>query len=104
MSVCVRNEHGFFFIVEMQAAMGSRRQKEAWRKTRCKYIVFNKYKLSQECFPKDEQNVLKRNWLVAYHTVIVLIINVEIIIIRPDMNETYKYRVVFIYYIGVHDR
>ncbi len=45
--------------------------------------------LSQECFPKDEQNVLKRNMLVAYHTDLVLIINVEINIFRPDMNETY---------------
>ncbi len=47
-------------------------------------------KQSQECFPKDEQNVLKRNWLVAYHTDIVLIINVEINLIRPDMNEIYQ--------------
>ena len=47
-------------------------------------------KLSQECFPKDEQNVLKRNRLVAYHTDLVLIIKVEINIIRPDMNEIYQ--------------
>ena len=47
-------------------------------------------KLSQECFPKDEQNVLKRNRLVAYHTDLVLIINVEINIIRLDMNEIYQ--------------
>ena len=46
-------------------------------------------KLSQECFPKVEQNVLKRNRLVAYHTDLVLIINVEINIIRPDMNEIF---------------
>ena len=46
--------------------------------------------LSQECFPKDEQNVLKRNMLVEYHTDLVLMINVEINIISPDMNETYQ--------------
>ena len=54
-------------------------------------------KLTQECFPKDEQNVLKRNMLVAYHTDLVLIINVEINIIRPDLNDIYQYCVVFIY-------
>ena len=37
----------------------------------------------------EEQNVLKRNRLVACHTDLVLIINVEIKIFRPDMNETY---------------
>ena len=63
-------------------------------------------RLSQECFPKDEQNVLKRNRLVACHTDLVLIINVEINIIRPDMNETYQQYVVLSIYscIGVHDR
>ena len=32
--------------------------------------------------------MLKRNRLVAYHTDSVLIINVDINIIRSDMNET----------------
>ena len=47
--------------------------------------------------------MLKRNRLVAYHTDIVLIINVEINIFRPDMNETYPVCRVYLY-IGVHDR
>ena len=70
--------------------MGSIRQKEALRKILCQTYCLLISKQSQECFPKDEQNVLKRNWLVAYHTDIVLIINVEINIIGPDMNETYQ--------------
>ena len=41
--------------------------------------------------------MLKRNRLVAYHTDLVLIINVEINIFRPDMNETYPLCVAFIY-------
>ena len=73
----------------MQAAMGSRRQKGACRKMLCQLYCLSISKLSQECFPKEEQNVLKRNRLVAYHTDLVLIINVEINIFRPDMNETY---------------
>ena len=87
----------------MQAAMGSIRQKEAFRKILCQTYCLSISKQSQECFPKDEQNVLKRNWLVAYHTDIVLIINVEINIIGPDMNETYQVCRVYLY-IGVHDR
>ena len=55
----------------------------------CQLYCLSISKLSQECFPKEEQNVLKRNRLVAYHTDLVLIINVEINIFRPDMNETY---------------
>ena len=75
----------------MQAAMGSIRQKEALRKILCQTYCLSICKQSQECFPKDEQNVLKRNcWLVEYHTDIVLIINVEINIIGPDINETYQ--------------
>ena len=41
--------------------------------------------------------MLKRNRLVACHTALVLIINVEINIFRPDINETYPQSVVFIY-------
>ena len=41
--------------------------------------------------------MLKRNRLVAYHTDSVLIINVDINIIRSDMNETNQWCVVFIY-------
>ena len=55
--------------------------------------------LFQECFLKDEQNVLKRNWLVAYHTDSLLIINIEINIIRPDLYQTYEYCVIFTYII-----
>ena len=46
--------------------------------------------------------MLKRNWLVAYHTDIVLIINVEINLIRPDINEIYQYSVSCLS-IGVYD-
>ena len=56
----------------------------------CQIYCLSISKLSQECFPKDEQHVLKRNRLVAYHADLVLIINVEMNIIRPDMNETYQ--------------
>ena len=82
----------FCFIFDMQAAMGSigLRQKEALRKILCQTYCLSISKQSQECFPKDEKNVLKRNWLVAYHTDIVLMINVEINIIGPDMNGTYQ--------------
>ena len=78
MSVCVRSEHftDICFIVDMQAAMGSRRQKEAGRKMLCQIYCLSISKLSQECFQKDEQNVLKRNNLVEYHTDLVLVINV----------------------------
>ena len=88
MSVCVvRSEHftDFCFIVDLQAVMGSRRQKEAGRKMLCQLYCLSISKLSQECFPKDEQNVLKRNRLVACHTDLVLIINVEINICMPDI-------------------
>ena len=54
----------------------------------CQIYCLSISKLSQECFPKDEQNVLKINRLVAYNTDSVLIINVDINIIGPDMNET----------------
>ena len=56
----------------------------------CQIYCLSIGKLSQECFPNDDQNVLKRNKLVAYHTDLVLIIIVEINIIRPDMNEAYQ--------------
>ena len=42
----------------------------------CQIYCLSISKLSQECFQKDEQNVLKRNRLVACHTDLGLIINV----------------------------
>ena len=87
-NVCVCSEHfpEECFIVDMQATMGPIRQKEAWRKMLYQIYCLSISRLSQECFPKDKQNVLRRIPLVACHTDAVLIINIEIHIIRPDMN------------------
>ena len=56
----------------------------------CQIYCLSISRLSQECFPKDEQNVLKRNRLVASHTDSVQLINIVINIIRQAMNWTYQ--------------
>ena len=76
----VRVRSGHFteecFIVDMQAAMGFKKTKKPdERCCTCQLYCLSISKLSQECFLKDEQNVLKRNRLVAYHTDSLLIIN-----------------------------
>ena len=47
-------------------------------------------------------NVMKRNRLVACHTDSFLIISIEIKIVRPDLNQTYEYCVIFTYIILVY--
>ena len=41
----------------------------------------------------------KRNMLVAYHTDSLLIINNEIIIIKPDLNYTCQYWAITLVYV-----
>ena len=55
----------------------------------CQLYCLSISKLPKECFPKEWQNVLKRNRLVVCHTDLVLKHNVDINIFRPDMIETY---------------
>ena len=90
-------------IVDMQAAMGfTKTKKQAWRKMLYQLYFLSKSWLSLECFLKDDQNVLKRNRLVACHTDSFLIISIEINIIKPDLNQTYEYCVIFTYIILVY--
>ena len=48
--------------------------------------------------------MLKRNMLVAYHTDSLLIINIEINIIRPDLNYTCQYCAIILVYVTENNK
>ena len=98
-NVCVRSEHftGECFIVDMQAAMGSKKTKRSLTKDAVPTLFsFNKLPVPRVLSERPGKRA-EKNRLVAYHTDSLLIIIIEINIIWPDLNLTCQYCSIFTY-------